>query len=873
MASWIRLRTAPHQGDGNQDGTLDRLQNNVASLPNLVNASYVTLVTPLDNPLVDVAALANPSPTDAPSGVSFPVGFFQFSVTNLTPGAATTVTLFLSNPASINTYYAFGKTAADPTDHWYEFLFDGTTGAEFVRDAAGQTTQIVLHFLDGGRGDHDLTANGVVVDPGAPAHVVDVTPTVSVYVTDGTYHGSPFMATTTVAGVDGIAAASLQGVFPTLSYYVGTSVDLNGLLTSAPTDAGTYTVVAHFAGSANYTPAISEALSFVIAPAALTVTVDADPNTATQDSFSKIYGEVNPDFAVRYVGLVNGDTGTSLDGALAFNTTATPSSAVGSYVVSASGQTSSNYTISYVPGTLVVSPAVLTVTVDADPSTATQDGFSKIYGEANPVFTVRYDGLVNGDTPSSLGGTLAFSTSATTSSQAGSYSVTAGGQTSNNYTLSYVDGMLNVLPAADEFSVWLSQTLVARLAAVARVTVSAPGTLDAWVDFNRNGTFDTKERIASSLPMRAGDNVVTFTVPGSAAGGDSFARFRLSSEASAQDGEAKDFAVQMLVLAPGTVARVDDPSQAGQQVLVVAGTSKNDTISFDATTGGTAVRVRLNGKTLGDFSLAAGDRLAAFGGSRNDTITVNPTLGQRAELYGDDGNDKLNGGAGDDQLSGGNGNDTLSGQGGNDLLDGGNGNDTLYGASANTDEPGADVLFGGNGNDTLSGGDGPDQLHGGDGNDNLSGGGGDDQLFGGDGNDTLQGDGGNDMLDGGRGNDTLYGASSKKDEAGADTLRGGDGNDRLMGGGGPDVLIGGAGSDTLDGGHGDDLLLAMMWARGQPSGAASDPRRMDPERRRLRGQTRSSDRRGRWRLERGLRLRPLDADGQRQRYARGGQRS
>src|SRR5262249_47193292 len=47
--------------------------------------------------------------------------------------------------------------------HWYEFTFDGTTGAEF-RDGL-----IVLHLMDGGRGDDDRLANGVIVDPGGPA--------------------------------------------------------------------------------------------------------------------------------------------------------------------------------------------------------------------------------------------------------------------------------------------------------------------------------------------------------------------------------------------------------------------------------------------------------------------------------------------------------------------------------------------------------------------------------------------------------------------------------------------------------------------------------------------------------------------------------
>ena len=46
-----------------------------------------------------------------------------------------------------------------------------------------------------------------------------LTPTLSVYDPGGIYNGSAFPATATVAGIGGVAAASLEGVFPTLVYY------------------------------------------------------------------------------------------------------------------------------------------------------------------------------------------------------------------------------------------------------------------------------------------------------------------------------------------------------------------------------------------------------------------------------------------------------------------------------------------------------------------------------------------------------------------------------------------------------------------------------------------------------------------------------
>src|SRR6202043_1976630 len=88
-----------------------------------------------------------------------------------------------------------------------------------------------------------------------------------VTVTDGgTFNGSPVTATATVAGVvvglDNTPASSLEGVPLTLTYYAGinpTGTPLSG----APTNAGSYTVVASFAGSQDYLSAAKQ-YSFVI---------------------------------------------------------------------------------------------------------------------------------------------------------------------------------------------------------------------------------------------------------------------------------------------------------------------------------------------------------------------------------------------------------------------------------------------------------------------------------------------------------------------------------------------------------------------------------------------------------------------------------
>ncbi len=62
----------------------------------------------------------------------------------------------------------------------------------------------------------------------------------------------------------------------------------------------------------------------------------------------------------------------------------------------------------------------------------------------NPLFTTAFSGLMNGDTPSSLG-TAAFFTSATVTSAVGTYAIHPSGLGSSNYAIAYVDGTLTVV--------------------------------------------------------------------------------------------------------------------------------------------------------------------------------------------------------------------------------------------------------------------------------------------------------------------------------------------------------------------------------------------------------------------------------------------
>jgi hypothetical protein len=105
--------------------------------------------------------------------------------------------------------------------------------------------------------------------------------------------------------------------------------------------------------------------------------------------------------------------------------------------------------------------------------------------------------------------------------------------------------------------VFVSPLLVGQTANV-QVTASAPGGLDAWIDFNGDGDWaDAGEQVFNNRSLGAGGNALTIGVPVSAlATSRTFARFRLSAAGglaptgAAANGEVEDYAVAIGLAAP-----------------------------------------------------------------------------------------------------------------------------------------------------------------------------------------------------------------------------------------------------------------------------------------------------------------------------------
>ncbi|WP_433965858.1 beta strand repeat-containing protein [Tunturiibacter gelidiferens] len=168
-----------------------------------------------------------------------------------------------------------------------------------------------------------------------------------------------------------------------------------------------------------------------------TLTITQAPIGVTVLNPSRQYGQANPIFNSTTLGILNGNTvsGGTFNGdvlTITYSSPATVTSPAGTYPINATvtGANAGNYAITITAGTLTVTPAVLTITVN---------NATRIYGAANPIFSSTVSGALNGDTF-----TNSYSTIATVASPVGSYPINdaVGGPAASNYTVQVTPGTL-----------------------------------------------------------------------------------------------------------------------------------------------------------------------------------------------------------------------------------------------------------------------------------------------------------------------------------------------------------------------------------------------------------------------------------------------
>ncbi|MDO8065521.1 YDG domain-containing protein [Janthinobacterium sp. SUN206] len=218
----------------------------------------------------------------------------------------------------------------------------GVTGmtASFGDKNAGKAKAVTVTGTTLADTASGLASNYTVANPGGlkasitpAALTVGITGVNKVY--DASVAASVNWRDDRLAG-DQLSISSNAAQFADKNAGQGKTVRVDGIRLSG-LDAGNYVANAAAAARADITQA------------KLTVTV----NNAEKDQ-----GRPNPVFDVGYAGLLGGDSVASeLRGELLFSTEAGAGSPAGNYKVAAAGQTSNNYAIGYVAGSLKVKPA------------------------------------------------------------------------------------------------------------------------------------------------------------------------------------------------------------------------------------------------------------------------------------------------------------------------------------------------------------------------------------------------------------------------------------------------------------------------------------------------------------------------------------
>ena len=126
-------------------------------------------------------------------------------------------------------------------------------------------------------------------------------------------------------------------------------------------------------------------------------------------------------------------------------TTSGTATGVGLCKITASAAANSTYSAASISQSFTIYPAVLKVTADS---------FTISYGQPLPALTYKLSGFVNGEPASVVSGTPTLSTSATATSNVGTYPITVatGTLAATNYSFLYVNGALTIQPASQSIT-------------------------------------------------------------------------------------------------------------------------------------------------------------------------------------------------------------------------------------------------------------------------------------------------------------------------------------------------------------------------------------------------------------------------------------
>jgi hypothetical protein len=158
-------------GDARDSSQCIYYKRNSSAAPAQANTTSASISTTLGSVSINIdnGSISNSSwvppgniMCSAPNGYIFPYGMFSFNITGLSAGQTVRVTLRLPNPMPLGSKYYKCINGN---------MVDYTSLVTRV-----DTNTLILALTDGGLGDADGVANGIIVDPGGPAFPLSTTP-------------------------------------------------------------------------------------------------------------------------------------------------------------------------------------------------------------------------------------------------------------------------------------------------------------------------------------------------------------------------------------------------------------------------------------------------------------------------------------------------------------------------------------------------------------------------------------------------------------------------------------------------------------------------------------------------------------------------
>lgn len=420
-----------------------------------------------DNAAQAITGSASTAATQASNVGSYAIGGSFVSpagyLINLMPGALaiTPATLmYVANPYS--RVYGDANPAFDGTVSGFRLSdtqTNATSGQLGFSTSATAASNVGAYAIDGS----GLSAsNYVFVQATGNASALGVTPATLSYVANAYSRDYGDSNPALDGTITGFKLSDTQANTTTGKLVFTTS--------ATPTSAvGTYAIDGSGLSATNYVFVQAAGNANALSITSATLTYFANPSSRT-------YGDFNPALDGTITGFRFGDTqANATSGNLAFDTSATQASNVGTYAIIGSGLSAANYLFKQAPGNATafgITPATLTYAANLH---------NRVYGDSNPALDGTLSGFRLSDTQASATqGNLLFDTSATTRSDVGNYAIEGSGLTANNYVFQQAPGnasALGITPATLTYSADPRQ----------RAVGVADGKFDGSVSGFRNG--------------------------------------------------------------------------------------------------------------------------------------------------------------------------------------------------------------------------------------------------------------------------------------------------------------------------------------------------------------------------------------------------